>query len=155
MKRFGFHPHHLYFKMRNPSKILYVNTQRDGNFEVPKTKRSTSVSELAENYQRRLDFEKYMNPKGIKPTITSRFKKPAQEIEFLNHDLMLMRSPKPYGKKQVSFRVSPFISKPEIKQYLCKVYKLPVHRVDTANKMGQIKRDGQTNKKWRKKIWNG
>lgn len=94
-----------------------------------------------------------MNPKGIKPTITSRFKKPAQEIEFLNHDLWLMRSPKPYGKKQVSFRVSPYLSKPEIKQYLTKVYKLPVNRVDTVNKMGKIKRDNETNRKWRKNNW--
>jgi hypothetical protein len=37
------------------------------------------VRELKENYDNRLDWEKYMNPKGYKPTITSHFKKPAVE----------------------------------------------------------------------------
>ena len=33
------------------------------------------------------------------------------------------------------------LSKPEIKQYLMKIYGLPVQKVDTFNKMGEIKRD--------------
>ena len=94
-----------------------------------------------------------MNPKGLKPTITSRFKKPATEIDFLNHDLMLQRSVKPYEKNVICFRVAPHLSKPEIKQYLMKVYKLPVVKVETFNKMGQLKRDQLTNKKWRKPDW--
>ena len=153
MKRFGFHTNQLYFNIRNPQKIKYVYTKQHGNFEVPKHKRSTSINVAADNYQKRLDFEKYMNPKGLKPTITSRFPKPQQEIEFLNHDIRLSKSAKPYQKNQVCFRVSPFMSKPEIKQYLCKVYKLPVTRVDTVNKMGEIKRDPYTNRKWRKTNW--
>ena len=80
-----------------------------------------------------------MNPKGLKPTITSRFTKPAQEIDFLNEKMVLARSPKPYKKNVVSFRCDPFLSKPEIKQYLTKVYNLPVQKVETANKIGQIK----------------
>ena len=71
----------------------------------------------------------------------------------MNHELTIQRSQKPYGKKQVCFRTSPFLSKPEIKQYLTKVYKLPVTRVDTANKMGKIKRNNETGRKWRKKNW--
>ena len=71
--------------MRNPSKIQYVSNPRHGNFEVPKTKNVLNINTLAANYKDRLEYEKYMNPKGIKPTITSRFTKPAQEIEFLNH----------------------------------------------------------------------
>ena len=94
-----------------------------------------------------------MNPLGIKPTITSRFEKPTKEIDFLNHEMMLVRSPKPYDKNQVSFRCSPFLSKPEIKQYLSKVYKLPVQRVDTVNKMGKIKRNRTTGKQWKKSNW--
>ena len=58
---------------------------------------------------------KYLNPMGLKPTISSRFEKPAKEIDFLNHEVLLMRSPKPYEKNQVAFRVNPFMSKPEIK----------------------------------------
>ena len=45
------------------------------------------------------------------------------------------------------------MSKPEIKQYLSKVYKLPVSRVDTVNKMGKIKMDRGSGKKWRKDDW--
>merc|ERR1712086_1032420 len=98
MKRFGFHPNQLYFNLRNPNKVNYVHTKRHGNFEVPKVRNTTNVNELAQNYEKRLDFEKYMNPKGLKPTITSRFPKEAQDLEFVNHDVKLMRSSKPYNK---------------------------------------------------------
>ena len=36
MRRFGFHPDHLYFKMRNPNKIRYITDKKVGDFEVPK-----------------------------------------------------------------------------------------------------------------------
>ena len=77
-----------------------------------------------------------MNPLGIKTTITSRFKTPPKEIDFVNHEVILTRSPKPYDKNIISFKASPYLSKPEITQYLSKVYKLPVKRVDTVNKIG-------------------
>ena len=67
--------------------------------------------------------------------------------------MLLMRSPKPYERNNVSFRCDPYLSKPEIKQYLSKVYQLPLNRVDTANKMGRLKRDGKTGRTWRKKNW--
>merc|ERR1740117_339332 len=153
MKRFGFHTDQLYFNMRNPSKIKYVYHKSLGNFEVPKIKSTTNINDLYKNYQDRLDYEKYMNPKGLKPTITSRFEKPSQDVDFLNHEIMMHRSPKPYSKNQVSFRMSPYLSKPEIKQYLTKVYKLPVQKVDTANKMGVIKTNNTTQMKWRKQNW--
>ena len=84
-------------------------------FESPKSGAvSNEIREMQANYQKRLDFEKYMNPKGLKPTITSNFVKPQREIDFVNHEVKLMRSPKTLGKDFVSFRVSPFLSKPEI-----------------------------------------
>ena len=43
---------------------------------MPKHKNTTNVNQIYDNYAKRLDFEKYMNPLGIKPTITSSFKKP-------------------------------------------------------------------------------
>ena len=67
-----------------------------------------------------------MNPKGLKPTITSRFKKPSTEIEFVSHNLLLHRSPKPYTENEVSFRCNDFMSKPEIRQYLSKLYSMPI-----------------------------
>ena len=141
MKRFGYHPEQIYHHMRNPQKVKYIYHQALGNFEIPKNKDTSDVNILHKNYTDRLDFEKYMNPKGLKTTITSRFTQPAKEIDFLNENMVLTRSPKPYKKNVVSFRVSPFLSKPEIKQYLGKVYNLPVLKVETANKIGKIKRD--------------
>ena len=69
--------------------------------------------------------------------------------------MVLARSPKPYKKNVVSFRCDPFLSKPEIKQYLTKVYNLPVQKVETANKIGQIKSNMMSGSqtKWRKKNW--
>ena len=87
MKRFGFHPDQLYFNMRNPAKVRYLVDRMSGPFEAPMKSEIKDVEKLKKNYTDRLDFEKYMKPKGLKPTITSRFKKPAKEIEFCNHEL--------------------------------------------------------------------
>lgn len=65
---------------------------------------------------------------------------------------MLMRSPKPYDDQTVCFRTNNMLSKPEIKQYLQKLYNLPIDRVNTFNKMGEIKRN-DNNTKFRKKDW--
>jgi ribosomal protein L23 len=100
-----------------------------------------------------LDFEKYMNPKGLKPTITSNFKKPPVEIEFVSHEVQLLRSPKPYEKDEIGFRHSPFLSKPELKQYLMKLYNLPVERVNNFNKIGKIMRNSEKGGHWRKQDW--
>ena len=77
MKRFGFHPDQLYFNMRNPSKVRYLNDRRTGYFEAPMKGNCTDVVQLKKNFKERTEWEKYMCPKGLKPTITSRFKKPA------------------------------------------------------------------------------
>ena len=45
------------------------------------------------------------------------------------------------------------MTKPEMKQYLSKVYELPINKVDSFNKMGKLKRDVKTNRKWRKPDW--
>ena len=78
MKRFGFHPDQLYFNIYNSRKVRYLQHPELGNFEAPKTtsRRSSSLKDLHANYQKRLEFEHYMNPKGFKPTITSHFRKP-------------------------------------------------------------------------------
>jgi hypothetical protein len=117
--------------MRNPAKVRYLVDRMSGPFEAPMKSEIKDVEKLKKNYTDRLDFEKYMNPKGLKPTITSRFKKPAKEIEFCNHELQLMRSPKPYDDNTVCFKGSDYLSKPEIKQYLSKLYKLPINAIGT------------------------
>ena len=119
--------------MRNPQKVRYLVDKATGPFEAPMKSDIKDVKQLKKNYSDRLDFEKYMNPKGLKPTITSRFKKPAKEIEFCSHEMSLMRSPKPYDDNTVCFKGDQFLSKPEINQYLSKLYKLPINRLATFN----------------------
>ena len=111
-----------------------------------------NLHELAKNYEKRLEFEKYMNPKGLKPTITSRFKKPATEVEFVNHEMLLMRSNKPYNDKTVCFRHNDFLSKPEIKQYMTKLYGLPIQRIGTFRKQGRFM-NNPDRRQWRKSDW--
>ena len=153
MKRFGFHPEQLYFHQRNPLKVRYLKSKKFGEFEAPMKPKNRDLTSLVSNYQQRLDFEKYMNPKGLKPTITSRFKKPQQEIEFVSHSVMLHRSPRPYDENTVCFRVDPFLSRPELKQYLTKLYKLPIQDMKTVNKMGKIMTNYTNRRQWRKKDW--
>ena len=119
MKRFGFHPDQLYYNLRNPIKVRYINTKKFGDIEVPmKASKSWNIHDLAENYQKRLEWQQYMCPGGLKPTITSRFPKPATEIDFVSHTMLLSRSDKKYDNNTVSFRCNDFLSKPEIRQYL-------------------------------------
>ena len=153
MKRFGFHPDQLYFNMRNPTKVKYAYQKNFGNFEYTKSKNTTNLTKIVQNYNNRLEFEKYMNPKGFKPTITSRFPKERVEQDFVSHEMILHRSDKPYKSNQVSFRCNPDLSKAEIKQYLSKIYSLPVLNCDTINKYGEIKRHMIHQNKWRKKDW--
>ena len=76
MKRYGFHPDQIYFKMRNPMKVRYLQDRNLGNFEAPAHSNEKNLHKLHKNYEKRLEFEKYLCPKGVKPTITSRFMKP-------------------------------------------------------------------------------
>lgn len=62
--------------MRNPMKVRYLKTKELGSFEVPMKTRDRSLTSLHAKHQARLEWEQHMNPKGLKPTITSRFKKP-------------------------------------------------------------------------------
>ena len=62
-----------------------MTAKHKGDFEAPMKTPEKNVQKLHENYQKRLEFEKYMCPKGVKPTITSRFKKPRPEIDFVSH----------------------------------------------------------------------
>ena len=71
--------------MRNPSKVKYIYSKKYGNLEFPKNRKSTFIEEIAQNQEKRKDFEKYMNPGGIKTTITSRFQKPPLQIDFVSH----------------------------------------------------------------------
>lgn len=152
MKRFGFHADQLYFNMRNPQKVRYLETKELGKFEAPMKTTSRSVTALHNNFKQKLDFEKYLCPNGLKPTVTSRFKKPAKEIDFVSHEMLLMRSPKPYNVNTVCFRTSNFLSKPEIRQYMQKLYTMPIQTVGTFCKQGVFKNKRSPNV-FRKADW--
>jgi ribosomal protein L23 len=62
----------------------------------------------------------------------------------------MMRSYKPYGSDIVTFRVPTHLSKPELKQYLMKLYRLPVLRVNTIQRQGVLKRNSTKGGQWRK-----
>ena len=66
-----------------------------------------------------------------------------------------MRSPKPYDDNTVCFRGDNYLSKPEIKQYLSKLYKLPINAIGTHRHQGKIMRktDADSRGWWRKKDW--
>ena len=154
MKRYGFHPDQIYFKMRNPMKVRYLNTKNLGNFEAPMNTREKNLHKLADNYQRRLDFEKYLCPKGVKPTITSRFKKPREAQEFVSHEMTLARTPIALGSNEVRFRCDQYLSKHEIQEYLGKLYRMPFKNgmmPHTSNQMGKVMTNRENRTQWRKK----
>jgi len=43
------------------------------------------LREILKANKQRQEWEKYMNPKGIKPTITSNFPKEGPQIDFVSH----------------------------------------------------------------------
>ncbi len=63
--------------------------------------------------------------------------------------MTMSRSEKQYDNNTVCFRTNDYLSKPEIKQYLQKLYNMPINRLATARHQGVIKRN-QNNTKWRK-----
>lgn len=56
-----------------------------GDFELPKGSDMRDLREILKANKQRQEWEKYMNPKGIKPTITSNFPKEGPEIDFVSH----------------------------------------------------------------------
>ncbi len=95
-------------------KVRYLSTKNLGNFEAPAKTSEKNLHKLHENYKQRLEFEKYLCPKGVKPTITSRFKMPRPEHEFVSYEIILARSNKPQAINEMRFRTSQFLSKHEI-----------------------------------------
>ena len=95
-----------------------------------------------------------MCPKGVKPTITSRFKKPRESQDFVSHEMILSRSNVSLAANEVRFRCSQHLTKHEIQEYLGKLYRMPFKNgqmPDTTNHMGRVMRDQSTRRQWRKK----
>ena len=153
-KRFGYHLDNLHFHLRNSSKMNYFWNKKYGYFSAPKTAQGQLAWKQIENHKKKKDYEKYLNPKGLKPTITSNFQKMGDQQDFVSHNIMLIRSFKPYDNPNIAtFKCSPFLSKFEIKQYLMKIYGVNVVKVHTVNKQGRIMRNAMNNTRWRKQDW--
>ena len=152
-KRFGYHLDNLHFHLRNSKKMQYFRHRDHGVFSVPQTRKTNDLNQLLKNYNQRKDYEKYMNPKGLKPMVTSNYPVQGPEHDFVSHNVLLYKSIKPYNKNVASFRCPVFMTKPEIKQYIMKIYGLNVLKVHTVNKMGRIVKNRETNTRWRKKDW--
>mmetsp|Transcript_56813 Transcript_56813/g.65094 ORF Transcript_56813/g.65094 Transcript_56813/m.65094 type:complete len:139 (+) Transcript_56813:44-460(+) len=88
------------------------------------------------------DFKNYcLKPKGLDVLkTTSHFKKQQEVIKYLNIPLTLYRGEKPMDEKTVAFKCDQKLTKPELRQYLEKVYGLEVEKVNTLNYMGKVKR---------------
>lgn len=143
MKRFGYLREYLHFNIYNSTKMYYLKHPIYGNLELPKhpkNKKSEAINEAAANYAKRVDLEKYLNPKGYKPTITSNFPKPQLIHDFAN--IMLYRIPtnKNYGSGTLVFESKLGLSKPEVKQFLMKMYNLPVLTIHSQTINHKFKR---------------
>lgn len=68
------------------------------------------------------------------------FPKQHPEYKFLDHRLLLHRSAKEISENTLMFKVSEHMSKPELKQYIEKLYNIKVEKVNTARFMGKVHR---------------
>mmetsp|Transcript_29110 Transcript_29110/g.38287 ORF Transcript_29110/g.38287 Transcript_29110/m.38287 type:complete len:103 (+) Transcript_29110:194-502(+) len=65
---------------------------------------------------------------------------PRNFVWFPNFYMVLASAPNKLRPNQAIFKVSPRMTKIEIKQYLTKIYNLPVIKVMTQNYLGKRKR---------------
>ena len=148
LKVFGFQRAQMNYNYYNPLKIKCLREKKNGYFEAPKYSKSRELNYLVDQYKQRLEYEKYFNPRGLKPTITSVFPKVADTIEFVNLKCFLVRTNKEYHGNYIKFLVDKNMSKPEIRQYIQKLYKLNTLNIKTAILPGrtQMISQGKKNK---------
>ncbi len=82
---------------------------------------------------------KFLLPKGLEVSKTSVMPKERRQVDFLNWKMILKRPEKQVESNVVVFETELFATKPEIKQYLEKVYGFNVLKVNTVITMGKIK----------------
>lgn len=139
LKVFGFPRHVTQYNVYNPSKIRYLKSKQYGYFECPKLNKNPEIQAIVYQYKKRLEYEKYMNPKGYKLSWTSNFPKVGDTIDFVNLKCFLVRSGKKYEPNEIKFLVDKNTSKPEIKQFIEKLYNIKVNKIDTAILPGQVR----------------
>lgn len=142
-KLFGFQRLHSLYKFYDPKNIKYLKSKEHGYFEAPKFSKNRSLNNLVYQYKQKLEFEKYMNPKGLKYTFTSNFPKVASEIRLTNPNIYLVRTEKKYPANFAKFNVPMNYSKFEIKQFLEKMYQVKIRKIHTSILPGEVKFDNE------------
>lgn len=140
-KLFGFQRLHSLYKFYDPKNIKYLKSKEHGYFEAPKFSKNRSLNNLVYQYKQKSEFEKYMNPKGLKYTFTSNFPKVASEIHLTSPNIYLVRTDKKYPANFAKFNVPMNYSKFEIKQFLEKMYQVKIKRIHTSLLPGEVKFD--------------
>jgi ribosomal protein L23 len=139
LKIFGFARAYAKYKIYDPTKFRYVVHPKYGYFEAPVRSSRREVKNLVENYQSKCEYERHLNPKGLRYTITSNFPKVGETHDYIDPKLIMVRSGKPMQKNNIKFKVDEKLSKPEIKQVVEKLYKFNVQKVNTAILPGRVK----------------
>jgi ribosomal protein L23 len=140
-KLFGFQRYQTQYKFYDPKNTLYLSSRLKGYFEAPKFSKNRSLNHLTDQYKQRVEYEKYMNPKGLKYTITSNFPKVSSEIELANPKIYLVRSEKKYPANFAKFSVPMNYSKIEIKQFIQKMYNVKIKSIHISILPGNIRHD--------------
>jgi len=138
LKLFGFQRATMNYNYYNPLKVKCWRENKNGYFEAPRYSKNRTLHHLVDQYKQRVEYEKYMNPRGIKPTITSNFPKIGDTLDFVNLKCILVRSGKDYNGNFIKFLVDKKMSKPEIVQYLQKLYEMKPKQVKTAILPGEV-----------------
>jgi ribosomal protein L23 len=137
---YGFPRHYLTYKIYDPTKYRYLKSKHYGYFEAPRRTRIPELYYLTNQYRQRLEYERMMNPRGHKLSMTSNFPKTGPTIDFLQpKQFFLTRSQKEYKKNELKFLVNKNWSKFEIKQFLQKLYRLNPKKIHTAILPGDVR----------------
>ena len=105
MKLFDVPRYYSKFKIYNPKKLKYLVSEKYGYFEAPKIRGDRELKTIVHNYQQRTEYDKYMNPKGLKYSFTSRFPKYGDQHDFVNFNAFLVRSIKEYESNSLKFKI--------------------------------------------------
>jgi ribosomal protein L23 len=139
LKIFGFARANMRHKIYDPTKYRYLISKKYGYLEVPKISKNRELKNLADNFKQKQEYEKYMNPKGLRYSVTSKFPKIGDTYDLPDLKFFLTRTDKMYHKNFLKLEVEDNLSKPEIKQIFEKLYQVPLKDVRTAIQPGEVK----------------
>ena len=153
-RRFGFLKEYLTHHLFNSSKIKYCWHKRFGKLELPKDNSQKCINKMVKNAEKKKEYEKLINPFGLKPTIPYSWCCSQEHIDFVDYPIILFRNHHPNNEKQLLFRTQSNISKLEMKQYLTKIYKIPVEEIHSKMYVGKIqKRLENPHLRFRREDW--